>query len=589
MSHAISQESFFSSPLTHLHPDVRCFAPGVDWESPFTPESLVTTFERSARTYAQRPCLSFMGRPWTYQEIAALVDRTACGLQRMGVKKGVHVGLLLPNCPYYTIFYFAILKAGGVVVNFSPLYVEREIAYQAKDSHIRFMVTLDLQLLYPKVQAVADMPDNQLERVIVCPMRAVLPSLKGFLFALFKRGDVAAVKDGPQTVWFSHLTDNDGAYTPVDVNPIEDLAVLQYTGGTTGVPKGAMLTHANLTVNCQQATRWFPGIQLGGERLLCVIPFFHVLAMTALQNLGLSIGGELILLPRFELKMFLKAIEKHRPTIMIAVPTLLNAVLNASNLAKYDLSSLRACISGGAPLPVEVKQRFEKITGCVVVEGYGLSESSPIATCNPITGTNKSGSIGIPVPGTRIDIVALDGSGTTVPQGEKGEVCITGPQIMKGYYHHPDETTRVLPDGQRLRTGDVGIMDEDGYVYLVDRIKDVILAGGYNVYPRMIEEALYLHPAVAEAVCIAVPDPYRGQAPKCFVRLREKAEIVTADELKSFLTDKVSRIEIPKEIEIRDELPKTSVGKLSKKELVAEEAAKNPTATSSPPAKKGDS
>ena len=394
---------------------------------------------------------------------------------------------------------------------------------------------------------------------------AGVAAAEGALFATLKRGDLASIKPGAQTVWFSELIDNDGAYTPVNIAPREDVAVLQYTGGTTGIPKGAMLTHANLAVNCQQATRWFPGVRFGEERLLCVIPFFHVLAMTALQNLGLSIGSELILLPRFELKMFLKAIDAHKPTIMVAVPTLLNAVLNTPALSKYDLSSLRACISGGAPLPVEVKQRFEHVTGCVVVEGYGLSECSPIATCNPMAGTNKPGSIGIPLPGTRIDIIALDGSGQPVPQGEKGEVCITGPQVMKGYYQRPDETTLVLPDGQRLRTGDVGTIDEDGYIYLVDRIKDVILAGGFNVYPRIIEEALYLHPAVAEAVCIAVPDPYRGQAPKCFVRLREKVDPVTPEALKDFLTDKISRIEMPKDIEIRAELPKTPVGKLSKK------------------------
>lgn len=562
--------------------DVRHHAPDVDWDSTFSPEPLYAALDRSVQNYGDHPYLQFMGRTWSYREASALIDRTARGLQDMGVRKGVNVGLFLPNCPYYTITYFAILKAGGTVVNFNPLYVEREIASQIRDSGVQIMVTLDLIQLYSKVRHVLDQNDTPLGRIIVCPMRRILPPLKGFLFAVLKRAEIAPVDNDSTTLWFETLTDNDGNFSVAPINPVEDIAVLQYTGGTTGIPKGAMLTHANLSINCQQALRWFPGVRMGQEKMLCVIPFFHVLAMTALQNLGTAIGAELVLLPRFELKGFLKTINQSKPTLMVAVPTLFTAILNATDLSRYDLSSLRACISGGAPLPVEVKLQFEKLTGCIAVEGYGLSESSPIATCNPMVGINKPGSIGIPMPGTRVEIRSLDGNSTLVPRGEKGEVCIIGPQVMKGYYNRPDETAQTIRNGC-LHTGDVGIIDGEGYVYLVDRIKDVILAGGYNIYPRVIEEALYLHPGVAEAVCIAVPDPYRGQAPKCFVRLRETAQDVTPEQLKDFLTDKVSKIEMPRSIEIRDELPKTPVGKLSRKELVAEEAAKISGEQETPP------
>lgn len=294
--------------------------------------------------------------------------------------------------------------------------------------------------------------------------------------------------------------------------------------------------------------------------------------MTVVMNLGIAAGAELILLPRFELEMLLKTIHKRRPTLFPGVPTIYTAINNAPTLKKYDLSSIKFCISGGAPLPVEVKHEFEKLTGCHLVEGYGLTEASPVTNCNPIGGVDKAGSIGIPVPGTIIEIRSPDDPGKLMPTGEKGEVCVIGPQVMAGYWKRPDDTAKTIVDG-RLRTGDIGYMDGDGYVFLVDRIKDVILCGGYNVYPRNVEEAIYLHPAVVEVIVIGVADAYRGQAPKAFVRLRDDATC-TEKELKDFLADKLSKIELPREIEFRSELPKTMIGKLSKKELVAEEQAK---------------
>lgn len=556
-----------------IQPDHRQHAPKVDWATPITPEPAFAALDRAVARFPSRPYLNFMGRVWTYAEAGALIDRAAKGFQKMGVRKGVTVGLCLPNCPNFTIAYFAIMKAGGTVVNFNPLYVEREIAYQVRDANIRIMVTLDLKQIYPKVKAVMDDPSTPLERIVVCPMRDILPPVKSVLFSVFKRSELAVIDNDLQHASFAQVLDNDGVFTPVAIDPVEDVAVLQYTGGTTGVPKGAMLTHANLSANMEQARRWFPGVREGEEKVLAVIPFFHVFAMTAIQNFGTAAGAELILLPRFELDQFLKTVHKHQPTLMAGVPTLFTAILNAPDREKYDLSSFRFCISGGAPLPVEVKHRFEELTGCSLVEGYGLSESSPLATCNPIDGPSKDGSIGIPVPGTRIEIHCLEYPDRVVEQGQKGEVCIVGPQVMKGYHNRPEDTAKTIVDG-RLHTGDVGYIDGDGFVFLVDRIKDVILAGGYNVYPRVIEEALYLHPDIAEVVCIGIPDQYRGQAPKCFVRLKTGTDAVSPEDLKAFLGDKVSRIEMPKAIEIRDELPKTMVGKLSKKELVAEEQKK---------------
>lgn len=552
----------------------RRMAPAVDWDTPIAREPLYALLDRAVQAYPDRPYLDFLGRKWTYAEIGGLVDRAAKGFQRMGVRPGVKVGLCLPNTPYYTICYFGILKAGGTVVNYNPLYVERELRHQVKDSGTRIMVTLNLKQIHPKVQALVEDPNTPLERVVVCPMQGILPPVKGMLFGVLKRSEIDDGPDDLQHCTFDALVDNDGAYHPVEIDPLTDVSVLQYTGGTTGVPKGAMLTHANLSANADQLRRWFHGAREGEERIIAVLPFFHVFAMTVIQNLGTSIGAELVLLPRFELEQFLKTITKTKPTLMAGVPTIYTAI-NQADLSKHDLSSLKYCISGGAPLPIEVKHRFEELTGCHLVEGYGLSECAPVATCNPIGELTKEGSIGIAMPGTSIEIHSLEHPDRLAPPGEKGEVCVVGPQVMKGYWEKPEETHQTIRQG-RLHTGDVGTIDDDGYVFLVDRIKDVILAGGYNVYPRVIEEALYLHPQVAEVVCIAIPDTYRGQAPKCFVRLRDGVDDadVSPEHLKEFLKDKLSRIEMPAAIELRDELPKTMVGKLSKKELVAEEAAR---------------
>jgi len=549
---------------------------GVHWDTPLESRSLVGFMDDSVSRYSQKPCIDFLGRKYTYAQVGALIDKAAKGFQKIGVKKGTKVGLCLPNTPYSVICYFGILKAGGVVVNYNPLYAERELAFQIEDSHTEIMVTMDLGLIYPKVGAM--FTRTNLKKIIVCTMAGILPPLKGLLFKLFKKGDIAKVPFDDQHIPFEALTDNDGHPAPVTIDPAEDVAVLQYTGGTTGQPKGAMLTHANLTINAAQLSAWTDPsgiLQDGVERVIGVLPFFHVFAMTVVMNQGLAKGYELILLPRFELDLLLKTIQRTKATLVPAVPTIYTAINHAPNLKKYDLTSIKMCNSGGAPLPNEVRHDFERMTGCYLIEGYGLSESSPVASSSPPGGLNKEGSIGIPLPGTKLEIRNVEAPHDLLPQGEAGEICIIGPQVMKGYWDRPEETAETIIDG-RLHTGDVGYMDEDGYIFIVDRLKDVILCGGYNVYPRNIEEAIYLHPAVEEVTVIGIPDEYRGQSPKAFIKLKDN-ETLTEDGLKAFLKDKISKIEMPGAIEFRAELPKTMIGKLSKKELVAEEAAKAAT------------
>ncbi len=389
-----------------------------------------------------------------------------------------------------------------------------------------------------------------------------------------KGKDVAPWKPGSGVIASRDLMQNDGKFEPcaLDVNGV---AALQYTGGTTGTPKGAMLTHVNLSANVQQAEAWVPGlVRYGEERFLCVIPFFHSFAMTGLMNFAIKLGAQMIMLPRFELKQALQLIDESKPTVMMGVPTLFNALAKAPDIKKHDLSSLKFCVSGGAPLPLEVKRDFERVSGCKLVEGYGLSETSPVTHLNPIFGAAKEGSIGLPVPGTIMSLRELGASEREVARGQKGEICLKGPQVMKGYWNKPRETADVFIGGF-FRTGDVAYMDEDGFTYIVDRIKDLILCSGFNVYPRRIEEAIYEHPAVDEVTVIGIPDPYRGEAPKAFVKLRQGQQM-TAEELIEFLSARISKIELPTEIVFREELPRTLIGKLSKKELIAEEKAKQP-------------
>ncbi|WP_210162115.1 long-chain-fatty-acid--CoA ligase [Amorphus coralli] len=535
-------------------------------------------FDRAVTSYGSLRAIDFLGRTWTFGEIGECVDRAAAGLQGLGVGPGSRVGLCLPNTPYYVIFYFAVLKTGATVVNFNPLYTAHEIEAQVRDSGATVMVVMDLERIYRPTASIAERAG--LAHLIVCPMADALPSVKGLLFRLFKRRERARVPADARHVGYASLVQAGGAFRPVTIAP-EDLAVLQYTGGTTGTPKGAMLTHRNLVANVRQVVaHGGPAFREGEERVLCVLPFFHIFALTVALNLAVVIGGEMVLMPQFKLEDLLKTIARRRPTVLPAVPTLYGAIATAAETRTLDLSSIRTCISGGAPLPADIRTRFESLTGCRLAEGYGLTETSPVVSCNLLAGgENRDGSAGLPLPETIIEIRNPDEPHRLLPQGEKGEVCIRGPQVMAGYLNRPVETEAVMVEGA-IRTGDIGYLDDDGYLFLVDRIKDLIICSGYNVYPRMIEDALYEHEDVSEAVVIGVADAYRGETPKAFVTLREGAG-TTSEQLLAFLATRVSKIEMPSSLEIRTTLPRTMVGKLSKKELVEEEKARAKMSTAS--------
>ncbi|GGD75849.1 long-chain-fatty-acid--CoA ligase [Croceicoccus mobilis] len=536
-------------------------------DGPLVHERLITDLlDRAVERWPERTAIDFLGRTWTYSQIGDLVTRAARGLQDAGLKPGDRFGLCLPNCPYFVVLYFAALKAGAVIVNFNPLYTESELTHQIRDSGTRFMAVPDLAMIHDKVENVARA--SGVEKIVLCPMRDMLPWLQGVGFELFKRRDKAKIREEGLHLRMKQLLASSLYPDHVDRRP-DDVAVLQYTGGTTGVPKGAMLTHGNLAANSEQMLIHTGGCGSRQERTLGVLPMFHVFALTTVLNYTIEIGAEMVLLPKFDMEQVLGTIKRKPPTQFFGVPTIYIA-LNALEKERIpDLSNVHACISGGAPLPLEVREAFEANTGARVVEGYGLSETAPIITCNPIDGLIKDNSCGPAFPGTIIEIRDPDNPETLMPQGQRGEICARGPQVMKGYWNRPDDTRDVFVDGA-LRTGDIGYLDEDGYLFIVDRIKDVIFCGGYNVYPRVIEDAAYHHPAVMEAVAIGIDDPYRGQSPKLFVAPRE-GETLTVEELQAFLKERLSKIEMPREFEIRESLPKTMIGKLSKKELVEEE------------------
>jgi len=533
------------------------------------PRLLTELLDKAVANHGKWPAIDFMGRRWTYAELGDLVRRTARGLQDLGVTPGTRVGLCLPNTPYFVIFYFAILRVGGIVVNFNPLYVERELKHQILDSGTTMMVVPDLEMIHAKVAAAAD--EVGLAKIIVCPFGRILPLAKRIAFACFKRREIARIPNDARHVGFADLLTHDADPDPVPQSP-GDLAVLQYTGGTTGLPKGARLSHANLAANSAQMILHLGHLPEQQERTLGVLPLFHVFALTTVLNYSIDTAAEMVLLPRFEMKQFLATIRRTRPTQFFGVPTIYSAMDALPDAQAPDLSTIKTCISGGAPLPFEVRDQFERRYGCRLVEGYGLSEASPIIACNPCEGLVKDNSCGPAFPETILEIRDLDDPHRLLGVGERGEVCARGPQVMQGYWNRPEESAAAFVDGA-LRTGDVGYLDEDGYLFLVDRIKDLILCGGYNVYPRVIEDALYEHPGVAEAVVIGIPDSYRGQSPKAFVSLHAGARVEEA-ELSAFLKERLSKIEMPSSIEIRDKLPKTLIGKLSKKALADEEAAR---------------
>ncbi|HML08241.1 MAG TPA: long-chain fatty acid--CoA ligase [Xanthobacteraceae bacterium] len=556
----------------------KSYPQGVSWGAPLPPAvPLESLLETAAAKWPDRIAIDFYDRTFTFRELHDLAARAAKGLQALGVGPGVHVGLHLPNTPHYVISFFAVLMAGGRVVNFSPLAAPRELKYQLIDAETQVMITLGLPMLYPQIAALKG--TGKFATLVVCSIADFLPAPIAAAF-----GPAAdRVGGAGREIDFAALIANDGAFRRHEHGPIEDeVAVLQYTGGTTGQPKGAMLTHANFCAVLDIFNHWNGlSAEEEPEKELGVLPLFHIFGLTFIMLLSIADGSQMVLHIRFDPDRVLADIARKKITAFPAVPTMYTALVNHPKVKEFDLSSVWMWSSGGAPLPMEVLQRFEALTGRSPKEGYGLTETAALGTLQIIDGPARQGSVGLPAPHTLLEVVDLETGTRVLPIGEKGEICIRGPQVMKGYWKKPEATEEAFRGG-RFHTGDIGFIDQDGFVTLVDRKKDMILSGGFNVFPRNIEEAIYEHPGVAEVTVIGVPDAYRGQSAKAFIALKPGHAPFGIDELKAFLADKLAKYEMPTEMEIRASLPKTPVGKLSKKELVAEEVAKRRDAEALP-------
>ncbi|MDX8357195.1 long-chain-fatty-acid--CoA ligase [Sphingopyxis terrae] len=536
------------------------------WDQSFAPLSLPAMLADSVARRGEAPMLDFMGRRFSYAEVADGVARVARGLQQRGIGKGSRVGLFLPNVPHYVAAYYGALAAGATVVNFSPLYTVAELEAQVEDSGTDTLFTISASALLPTALAVLE--GSSLKRLVVGSIAGGLPAAKSILYRLFRRKETAAVPDDPRIIRFSALTDNDARPDPVAIDPEGDVALIQYTGGTTGTPKGAMLTHQNLTANARQVNAIDPDRD-ADDRILGVLPFFHVFANTCVLNRTVLNGGMIAMLPRFDAKQALQTITRTKATALPGVPTMYQALLDHPDLAKTDFSSLRVCISGGAPMPAELREKFVAATGASLVEGYGLTESAGVVATNPYEGPVKAGTIGQPIPATHIRLLDKEDPAKDAPVGEPGELAVKGPQIMRGYWNRPDADQDSFTADGWLRTGDVATIDADGYIRIVDRLKDMIAVGGFKVYPSEIEHKLYQHPAVKEAIVLGVPDPYRGEHPKAFVTLEEGYD-VSGDALAAWLNPQLGKHERVSAVEVRDHLPKTMIGKLDRKALRAE-------------------
>lgn len=534
-------------------------------------EVLPIIVQRNVERFEKATATEFFGAKLSYRSFWNQVQSLANALCDLGAKPGSRVAIMLPNCPQTVISYYATLWLGGVVVVTNPMYVEREMEHQWNDSEAEFLIVLDH--LYPKVEKV--LPKTRIRRVIVTSIKDYLPLVLKYLypFKARKQNLFMAVPYSSTVLNFSEIIRKTSSTPRPCPASLDDLALLQYTGGTTGVSKGVMLSHRNILANVVQISAWFPDLRWGQERFLSILPFFHVFGMTVAMNMPLYTGSTAILLPRFELDQFLKTIQKSKPTLFPGVPTIFVAIVNHPKIKSYDLSSIRFCITGSAPMPVEVLKKFEELTGSVIIEGYGLTESSPVTHCNPIGGVRKPGSIGIPLPDTDYRIVDLATGMEDVPSGEEGELVVRGPQVMQGYWKMPHETSMTLRDGW-LHTGDIARMDEAGYVFIVDRKKDMIIAGGYNVYPREIDEVLYEHPKILDAVTVGVPDSYRGETVKAFVVVKP-GETLSEAEVIEFCRTRLAAYKVPKTVEFRDSLPKTTVGKILRKDLRREAIQKH--------------
>ncbi len=547
------------------------YEPGVPATMTYEEKCIPEFMERTAEQFPDHTALVFQGYRLTYRRFREMVDRFAACLVDFGVKKGDSVAILLPNMIPCVISYYAILKVGGIVVMNNPLYSDRELDHQFNDSGSKVLVTLDLL-----ANRMIDLREKTgIRQIVYTSLGDYLPFPKNLLFPLIaKRKKLASdVKQADNVYrWKDLLAQCPPAPPAVDLS-FEDTAMYQYTGGTTGVSKGVILTHGNLSRQVQHIMAWFPSFEHGNETMLGALPFFHVFGMSTSMNLAVYAGWRNILIPKPQPDALLDAVKRFKPTFAPLVPTMYIGILNHPDIGKSDLSSIKGCFSGSAPLPVEVIRDFEKKTGAVIVEGYGLTETTPVTHVNPFKGQRKVGSIGLPIPDTECRIVDIDNGETDVPPGEPGELLIRGPQVMKGYLNMDQETADVLTEEGWLHTGDIATMDEDGYFYIVDRKKDLIISGGYNVYPRDIDEVFYEHPKVQEACSIGISHPKRGEAVKTFVVLKE-GETADQEELTAYCRERLAKYKWPVEIEFREELPKTNVGKILRKDLRAEELAK---------------
>lgn len=532
----------------HKKPWLKLYPEHVAPEIEIPDMSLSQMLEEATKKFSDQTAITFYDKQVRFRELTGMAERFASGLQNLGVKKGDRVAIMLPNSLHYVISYYGTLRTGGIVTQINPMLVERELEYILQDSGAETIIVSDS--LYPLVKKVQKQT-----------------SLKQTIVVRFQPGEN---NFSPDLLFDDFLQQSSGKVNEVPIDPAEDLAVLQYTGGTTGRSKGAMLTHRNLVANVLQTYEFFKDtIHVGEEKVLTVIPLFHVFGMTSGMNLSIYTGANNVLLPRFELEEVLKTIKKEQPTIFPGVPTMYVAITNHPQAEEYGISSIRFCNSGSAPMPLGLMKEFERKTNSEVYEGYGLSEASPTTHCNPMFAPRKPGTVGIGFPSTDYKVVDLETGTKELPPGESGELLIRGPQVMKGYWHIPEETKNTLRDGW-LHTGDIASIDEEGYVTIIDRKKDLIIASGYNVYPREVEEVIYEHPAVKEAAVVGVPDPYRGETVKAVVVMKE-GETLTEQELMNHCGKYLAAYKAPKSVEFRDELPKTSVGKILRRAIAEQE------------------
>ncbi|RYE07302.1 MAG: long-chain fatty acid--CoA ligase [Hyphomicrobiales bacterium] len=554
------------SAAEHPRPWIAHYPDGIKWDAEL---NLTPVHEQVLAACAKAPgnvALDFLGGTTTFGDLASSIRAFAGALQKhYGVKKGSRVALLLPNTPFYAVAYYGVLLAGGTVVNCNPLYTVHELSHITSNAGAEVLVTLDLQQIFEKAEALVKA--GHVKKIIACHFPEALPLVKRILYSIAKRKDLANIGASTAsgvTVWYRDLIARNDQPLAVNIDPLKDVAVQQYTGGTTGLPKGAMLSHANIAANMSQIDAWGLGVFYPPSKVVAVLPFFHIFAMTVCLNVPLCNGTQVVMMPRFELKGFLDLLRRTRPNILPAVPTLISALAKVTGEDRRALDCLDVVVSGGAGLPTEVRTNFAKVSKALLAEGYGLTEASPVVCCAALRVPSKPLSIGMPLPGTDVRFVDIE-SNEIAAIGERGELQVKGPQVMLGYYDNPAATSDSFTDGW-LRTGDVGLVDEDGYVFLVDRIKDLIISSGFNVYPRTIEEALLVHEAVDEANVIGVPDDYRGEAAVAFVKLKDGKTVGEA-ELKKFIGERLNKLEMPREIIFKDQLPKTLIGKLSKKEL----------------------